>query len=205
MTKLWQKIRHQNSLCLLNVIVHETEFSVASKMSNFVPEKGGFVHHTLITLFHLKKTASESKRLLVEAYGDHTLSISACERWFKRFKSSDFDEKEMERLSQQIYYIVLLDEDSTQTETQLAFALGVTKQQFPIDYKLWERSKKKKNGCQPYQLKERDIERRRNIEELKNWPDGFLASKDDKCIGMESINCQKDGKKSTNDGQYFNY
>ena len=59
-------------------------------MSKFVPNK----EHSRIALifcFHLKKTAAESYRLLREAYGEHDPSQDICERWFRRFKSGDFD------------------------------------------------------------------------------------------------------------------
>ena len=58
-------------------------------MSNFV--LGNYDLRTaLIFCYHFKKTA-ESHRMLVEAYGEHTLGKSQCFEWFKKFKSSDFD------------------------------------------------------------------------------------------------------------------
>ena len=41
--------------------------------------------------FFLKKSAAESHRLLVEAYKEYAPSVSMCEKWFKRFRSNDFD------------------------------------------------------------------------------------------------------------------
>jgi len=59
-------------------------------MSNFVP--GNYDLQTaLIFCYHLKKTAAESHRMLVETYGEHTLGKSQCFEWFKKFKSDDFD------------------------------------------------------------------------------------------------------------------
>ncbi|EFN88027.1 hypothetical protein EAI_06543, partial [Harpegnathos saltator] len=40
----------------------------------------------LIFCYHLKKTAAESHRMLVEAYGEHALGKSQCFEWFKKFK-----------------------------------------------------------------------------------------------------------------------
>ncbi|EGI58127.1 Mariner Mos1 transposase [Acromyrmex echinatior] len=59
-------------------------------MSKFVPNKE-HSRTVLIFCFHLKKTAAESYRLLREAYGEHDPSQDICERWFRRFKSGDFD------------------------------------------------------------------------------------------------------------------
>ena len=55
---------------------------------NFVPEKvflRGSFHY-----FNMKKTASESHRILVEVYGEHALADRTCQKWFVRFKSDDF-------------------------------------------------------------------------------------------------------------------
>ena len=59
-------------------------------MSKFIPNKE-YSRTALIFCFHLKKTAAESYRLLREAYGEHAPSQGTCERWFRRFKSGDFD------------------------------------------------------------------------------------------------------------------
>ena len=46
-------------------------------MSNFMP--GNYDLRTaLIFCYHLKKTAAESHRMLVEAYGEHALGKSQC-------------------------------------------------------------------------------------------------------------------------------
>ena len=42
-------------------------------MSNCVPEKV-FLRGVLLHYFNMKKTAAESHRILVEAYGEHTLA-----------------------------------------------------------------------------------------------------------------------------------
>ena len=44
-----------------------------------------------IFYFHLRKTAAELYQLLREAYGEHVTSENTCGRWFRRFKSDDFD------------------------------------------------------------------------------------------------------------------
>ena len=71
-------------------------------MSNFVP--GNYDLRTaLIFCYHLKKTAAESHRMLVEAYGEHALGKSqwCCGlpsfEWFKKFRSGNFDVRNEER------------------------------------------------------------------------------------------------------------
>jgi len=39
----------------------------------------------------LKKSAAESHRILVEAYGDNALSETTCRDWFRRFNDDNFD------------------------------------------------------------------------------------------------------------------
>ncbi|KAM0726699.1 Mariner Mos1 transposase [Formica fusca] len=65
-------------------------------MSNFVPRNYD-LRTALIFCYHLKKTAAESHRMLVEAYGEHALGKSQCFEWFKKFKSGDFDVRNEER------------------------------------------------------------------------------------------------------------
>ena len=55
-------------------------------MSSFKPNK----HHLrelLIYFFNLKKSAAETHRLLVEAYGEAALSERSCREWFQKFKN----------------------------------------------------------------------------------------------------------------------
>ena len=65
-------------------------------MLNFVP--GNYDLRTaLIFRYHLKKTAAESHRMLVESYGEHALGKSQCFEWFKKFRSDNFDARNEER------------------------------------------------------------------------------------------------------------
>ncbi|MBJ5570513.1 hypothetical protein JGG62_24225 [Salmonella enterica subsp. enterica serovar Typhimurium] len=54
-------------------------------MSSFVPTKE-HLREALLFCFRLKKSAGESHRLLVQAYGKHALSETTCREWFRRFK-----------------------------------------------------------------------------------------------------------------------
>lgn len=98
-------------------------------MLNLVPENRD-LRTSLLFCFLLKKTAAESHRMLIEAYGDHALSGTTCRDWYRRFKSGDFDVKDKERPGQPRKFEddelqVLLDENPSQTMEQLAEALDV--------------------------------------------------------------------------------
>jgi len=82
----------------------------------------------LIFCYHLKKTAAESHRMLIEAYDEHALGKSQCFE-FKKFKSGDFDVRNEERRKPSKKFEdselqALLDE--AQTQQQLADQLNVT-------------------------------------------------------------------------------
>ncbi|EFN79988.1 Putative uncharacterized protein FLJ37770, partial [Harpegnathos saltator] len=68
--------------------------------------------------FNLKKSAAEARRLLEEVYGEHALSKTTCEDWFKRFRSGDFVTEDKERSGrpktiEDADLQALLDEDDT--------------------------------------------------------------------------------------------
>ena len=101
-------------------------------MSCFVPEKRD-LRAGLLLLFHWKKTAAESHRILVEAYGEHALQERMCRKWFQRFKSGDFDLNDKERGKppkkfEDTELQALLDADDAQSQQQLADSLNVCQQ-----------------------------------------------------------------------------
>jgi len=107
-------------------------------MSNFVPENYD-LRTALIFCYHLKKTAAESYRMLVEAYGEHALGKSQYFEWFKKFKSGDFDVRNEEREKppkkfEDSELQALLDEDDAQTQ-QFADQLNVTREAVSIHLK----------------------------------------------------------------------
>ena len=55
------------------------------------------MREALLFCFNLKKSAAESHRMLVEAYGDNTLSETTCRDWFPRFKDDNFDLSDKKR------------------------------------------------------------------------------------------------------------
>jgi len=92
----------------------------------------------MIFCYHLKKTAAESQRMLVEAYG--VLGKSQCFEWFKKFKSGDFDVRNEEREKppkkfEDSELQALLDEDDAQTQQQLADQLNVTQEAVSVHLK----------------------------------------------------------------------
>ncbi|UYV83948.1 SETMAR [Cordylochernes scorpioides] len=118
----------------------------------------------LLFCFNLKKSAADGHQLLCEAYGERALSIKACEYWFPHFKSGDFDTGDKERggrpiKSEDAELEALLDEDSSQTQEELAETLGVTQQAISNHLKVMGMVQKQGNWV-PYELKPGNIEHR---------------------------------------------
>ena len=95
--------------------------------------KSDDLRKALIFCFHLKKSAAESHRMLVEAYGDHALSEPTCKRWFQRFRNNDFDVRSEERgrppkKFEDAELQTILDGDDTLSQKQMAAMLNVAQQ-----------------------------------------------------------------------------
>ena len=89
-------------------------------MSSFEPNKRN-LQKLLIYFFNLKKSAAKAHRLLVERYGEATLSERSCREWFQKFKNGGFDIEDKERTGRLKVYEdaelkALLDQDSCQTQ-----------------------------------------------------------------------------------------
>lgn len=129
-------------------------------MSTFVPKKR-HLREVLLHYFFLKKSAAEAHRLLVEAYNEHAPSVSMCERWFKQFKDGDFSVEDKQhgkppKKFEDVELQALLDEDSSQTQKQLAEALQVD--QATVSRRLHALGKIQKEGkWVPYELTERNM------------------------------------------------
>ena len=65
-------------------------------MSSFLPTNYD-LWTALGFCYHLEKTAAESHRMLVEAYGEHALGKTQCFEWFQKFKSGNFDVRNEDR------------------------------------------------------------------------------------------------------------
>lgn len=124
----------------------------------------------LLGHFFAKKNAATSHRLIVEVYGEHALSWTQCKVWFNRFKNGDFDIKDKKRPGQPKKFEdeeleTLLDEDSCQTQDELANSLGVT--QAAISKRLKSLGFIQKQGnWVPHELRPRDVERRFCMSEM---------------------------------------
>jgi len=131
-------------------------------MSSFEPNKR-HLREFLIYFFNLKTSAAEAQRLLVEAYGDIALSEKSCRKWFQKFKNGEFDVEDKERSEKPKVYEdaeleALLDEDSCQTQKELALTL---RSDSTISYRLKSLGMIQKQGNWiPYELKPRNVEHR---------------------------------------------
>ena len=128
------------------------------------------MRHSLLFLFHQKKKAVEAYRLLVEIYVEHAPVIRTCEKWFRQFKSGDFDLTDNEHPGAAKKFKdeelqALLDEDPTESQQQLAQTLNVTRG--AIFQRLKAMGKIQKYGkWVPYQLNYRQMENRKTICEM---------------------------------------
>ena len=138
-------------------------------MSHFVPENED-LRKALIFCFHLKKSAAESHKMLVEAYGEHALSVATCKRWFQRFRDNDFIVRNEERgrppnKFEDAELQAVLYEDDTLSQKQMAEMLNVT--QNTISNRLKAMRKIQKSGkWVPHELTERQMENRKNTCEI---------------------------------------
>uniref|UniRef100_G1Q736 Mos1 transposase HTH domain-containing protein n=1 Tax=Myotis lucifugus TaxID=59463 RepID=G1Q736_MYOLU len=140
-------------------------------------------------------------RILQEAYGEHAPSQDTCERWFKLFKSDDFDVKNKECPSQPKKFEdqqlqALLDEDVCQTQNQLAERLNVAQQ--TISNCLQAMGKILKEGkWVPHQLNERQMENQKVISKMllqQHERKSFLhqiVTGDENWIYFENPKCTK--------------
>ena len=101
-------------------------------MSSFEPNKR-HLRELFIYFFNLKKSAAEAHRLLVERYGVAALSEKSRCEWFQKFKNGEngIEDKEHSGRPKVYKYAeweALLNQDSCQTQDELARTLGVTQQ-----------------------------------------------------------------------------
>lgn len=102
--------------------------------------------------------------MIVETYGEAAISERTCREWFQRYKMGDFGVEDKERPGpvkkfEDAELEALLDEDSCQTQQELADSLGVTQQAISHRLKTLGMMQKQGNWV-PYELKPRDVERR---------------------------------------------
>ncbi|UYV75342.1 hypothetical protein LAZ67_12003585 [Cordylochernes scorpioides] len=115
-----------------------------------------------------------------QVYHDHALADRTCQKWFARFKSSNFDLEDEERSGALLKFEeARLNDDPTQTQKELAKELGVTQPAILLRLKEIGIIRRVGNWV-PYELKPRGVECRFSREKLlqrpkkKNKRKGFL-------------------------------
>ena len=121
------------------------------------------LREVLIFCFNMKKSAAEAHLMLSKPYGEAAISERTCQEWFQRFKNGDFDVEDRygggrEKVFEDAELESLLDQDSYQTQEELAGSLGVTQQFISKHLKVMGWIQKQGNWM-PYELKPRDVER----------------------------------------------
>ena len=96
-----------------------------------------FIRHCIRYEFHQGKSAAKACESICSVLGVNVVSKSTCEFWFRRFKEDDFDVSDRERSGapQKVTnneLQALLDQNSCQTQNELAQQLGVTQQDISI-------------------------------------------------------------------------
>ncbi|GFT40249.1 mariner Mos1 transposase [Trichonephila clavipes] len=112
----------------------------------------------------MKKSAAEAHQMLSNTYGEAAISERTCREGFQRFKNGDFDVEDQhgggrDKIFKDAELEALLDQDSCQTQQELAGSLGVTQQAISKRLKVMGMIQKQGNWV-PYELKPRDVERR---------------------------------------------
>ena len=108
--------------------------------------------HCILFAFQLNKNPAEATEMICSALGEGAMTHKTSKKWFQRFRNSDFDLHDRERSGQSKKFEdeeleQLLEENLTQTEKELANALGVTQQVISSQFyiKLLNRTKKTLN------------------------------------------------------------
>lgn len=138
-------------------------------MSVFEPNNR-HLREVLLFCFNWKKSAAEAHRMFVETYGEACIDDSTCRRWYRRFKEGDFDTEDKPRPGQPKKFEdeeleELLDQDSCQTQEELAESLGVSQKAISDRLKALGMIQKKGHWV-PHELTPRDVERRLCISEM---------------------------------------
>lgn len=123
-----------------------------------------FIRHCIRYEFHKGKSAVEACASICSILGENTVSKSTCEYWFRRFKAGDFEVSDRERSGapQKVEHEqlqALLDENSAQTQKELAEQVGVTQQ--TVSNRLHAMGKIHKEGrWVPHELSQRNKDER---------------------------------------------
>jgi len=72
------------------------------------------IRHILLYEFNKGNNATESARNIKAVYGNRTISVSQCQRWFKKFRAGNYGLEDEPRLGRSVE----LDEDVLQILTK---------------------------------------------------------------------------------------
>ncbi|GFX93316.1 mariner Mos1 transposase [Trichonephila clavipes] len=144
----------------------------------------------------MKKSAAEAHQMLSNTYGEAAISERMCREWFQRFKNGDFEVEEQhgggrEKVFEDAELEALLDQDSCQTQQELAGSLGVTQQAISKRLKVMGMIQKHGNWVP------RDVKRRLfACEQLlaRQRRKGFLhciVTGDEKWVRYDNLKCRK--------------
>ena len=127
-------------------------------MPNKVYLRGILLHY-----FIQNKSATEAHRILVETYGDNTLSDTTCTDRFRRFKDNNFKLDGKQRSStpkkfEDEEFEEILYQDRSQTLAELGKTLRVDESTVSKRLKVLAMIQKQGHWV-PYELKLRDVER----------------------------------------------
>jgi len=109
--------------------------------------------------FNLKKSAAESHRMFVKAYGDNALSETTCRDWFRRFNDDNFDlsDKKRENRSRKVEGRLFWTRTIPNRKKCLPSNWVFLKQSFPCDYIPWGRFKRFEKWM-PHELNDRQMD-----------------------------------------------
>lgn len=133
-----EQIREKEEVDPESYVHYFTGKQIIQKKKKYLPEpipspQKLFLRIVLLHCFNMKENASESHSQLEDAYGLRVLSERTCRKWFKRFKSGNFNLEDGGPIAPPKKFEdedlkTLLGENSSVTQEELAKTFGVTQQ-----------------------------------------------------------------------------
>ena len=107
------------------------------------------LRHCILFAFQLQKNAAAAAEMICSDLGEGAVTHKTCKKWYQRFRDGNFDISDRERPGQPKKFNddelqQLLDENSAQTQQDLASQLGVTQQ--AVSVRLHRMGKIQKEG-----------------------------------------------------------